>query len=68
MKATPDSASLALNVTVTGVVCQALSAPDCVVTGGLVSMRTCWVFVGPQLPARSRARMWKYQMPSVLPV
>ncbi len=65
--ATPLEASAAERFTVTAVLCQALSAPVWVVIGGVVSMRTVHVLVGPPLLLVSTARTWKYQTPSALP-
>ena len=63
----PLPASVSVKLTVTGVLCQALSAPVWVVTGGLVSICTAYVAIGPPTPRVSTARTWKYQMPSALP-
>ncbi len=65
----PLPASVSVKLTVTALLCQLPSAPDWVVTGGVVSMCTVYVagFVLPK-PLVSTARTWKYQMPSALPV
>ena len=56
VEATPEARSEAVKATVTARLCQRPSAPVCVVTGGIRSIRTGQVLASSMLPALSCER------------
>ena len=68
VEAGPLPASLAAKLTVTGVLCQAPSAPVWVVTGLVASIFTVQLLAVSWLPAASVERYWMVWTPSLEPL